>query len=216
MPAKRFDPDRALDAALQVFWSRGYERATAEHLVQAMGINRGSWYATFGGKSELYRLALARYCQDDLDSWRRELTRPEPLVDVLRSVLHRSAAALATDPNRRGCMLANAAAELRPGAQGFEQVANALDDLHELLARALQAAQARAELPAQADPQALAGLLVTAIQGLRVTGKVNPDPSRQAATIEAALASLYAPPPPRNSQLPSAGTPVPTKEGSDG
>ncbi len=97
MGVKRFDPDRALEAALQVFWSRGYEQASAQDLVEAMGINRGSWYATFGSKAELYRLALQRYCRADLDRWRRELDRSDPLVEVLRTVLQRNAADLVAD-----------------------------------------------------------------------------------------------------------------------
>src|SRR4028119_610074 len=56
MAGKRFDPEQALQAAMQVFWTRGYEQASAQELVEAMRVNRGSWYATFGSKADLYRL----------------------------------------------------------------------------------------------------------------------------------------------------------------
>jgi TetR/AcrR family transcriptional repressor of nem operon len=193
MAGKRFDPEVALEAALQVFWSRGYEQASAQDLVEAMGINRGSWYATFGSKAELYRLALERYCRVDLDRWREELDRPEPLVEVLRSVLHRIAAALVADRSGRGCLLANAAADVRPGTPGAAQVRAALQELHELLAQALERSRDRGELPPDADPQALAAFLLTAVQGLRVVGKANPDPTLLGAAIDSALAVLPGP-----------------------
>jgi len=190
MTVKRFDPDQALEAALQLFWSRGYHQASAEELVAAMGINRGSWYATFGSKADLYRLALDRYCRADLDRWREELERPEPIVQVLRAVLQRNAKALVADPSGRGCMLANAAADMRPGTVGAEQVRAALHELHELLERALERARTRGELPPGADPQALAAFLLTAIQGLRVVGKADPDPELLTSAIDSALAIL--------------------------
>ncbi len=193
MGVKRFDPDQALDAALQVFWSRGYEQTSAQDLVEAMGINRGSWYATFGSKAELYRLALERYCRTELDLWQRELARPVPLVQALRSVLQRNVAQLAADPARRGCMLANAAADVRPGTAGATQVRTALEDLHALLARAVDHARARGELSPDADPEAVAAFLVVAVQGLRVVGKTSPDPARLSAAIDSALSVLAAP-----------------------
>ncbi len=190
---KRFDPDQALEAALQVFWSRGYEQASAQDLVEAMGINRGSWYATFGSKAELYRLALQRYCRADLDLWRRELDRPDPLVQVLRTLLERNAADLVADPRGRGCMLANAAAEVRPGTPAAVQVRAAVNELHDLLAAAVDRARARGEVSVDTDPQALAAFLVTAVHGVRIVGKADPDPARLSAAIDAALSVLVAP-----------------------
>ncbi len=190
MAVKRFDPEQALQAALQVFWTRGYEQASAQELVEAMRINRGSWYATFGSKADLYRLALERYCRADLDTWKQHLTGPEPLAEVLRSVLQRSADGLLADPVRRGCMLTNAAADVRPGGVGAEQVRAALDELHDLLAQALAQAKGSGEVAADADPQAWAAFLVTAIQGLRLVGKAAPDPQRLSAAIDATLTAL--------------------------
>src|SRR5262245_24579962 len=58
---RQFDADEALDRALEVFWSRGYEGATLPQLTRAMGINRPSLYAAFGNKEQLFRKALDHY-----------------------------------------------------------------------------------------------------------------------------------------------------------
>src|SRR5437660_10983180 len=60
---RSFDLDKAMDAALQVFWRKGYEGASLSDLTQAMGINRPSLYAAFGDKETLFRKALDSYAE---------------------------------------------------------------------------------------------------------------------------------------------------------
>ena len=58
---REFDADTALDGAIGVFREHGFEGASAEMLVNAMGIGRQSLYDTFGDKWRLYRTAVRRY-----------------------------------------------------------------------------------------------------------------------------------------------------------
>src|SRR5215471_3809360 len=61
---RSFDLDRALTAALHVFWRKGYEGATLSDLTRAMKINRPSMYAAFGDKEHLFCKVLDRYDQE--------------------------------------------------------------------------------------------------------------------------------------------------------
>ncbi len=46
---------------MKVFWRKGYAATSVQDLVDRMGINRGSLYATFGKKHDLFLAALDRY-----------------------------------------------------------------------------------------------------------------------------------------------------------
>jgi len=45
---RQFDRDTALERAMDTFWTKGYGASSVQDLLDAMGINRGSMYDTFG------------------------------------------------------------------------------------------------------------------------------------------------------------------------
>ena len=58
---REFQLEEALDAALRMFWRKGYEGTSYADLTEATGLERPSLYAAFGNKEALFRRALARY-----------------------------------------------------------------------------------------------------------------------------------------------------------
>ena len=56
-----FDPDTALQRALEVFWERGYEGTSISELTRAMGIASASIYAYFGSEESLFRQVMGHY-----------------------------------------------------------------------------------------------------------------------------------------------------------
>ncbi|MFB7505231.1 TetR/AcrR family transcriptional regulator [Streptomyces broussonetiae] len=189
---KEFDPDAALQAALELFWRRGYEATSMADLVDRLGIGRASLYATFGSKHELYLKALERYAQAGHTRTVRELSRPGPALPAVRAVVRRFAAEAAEEPGRLdGCLITNTAAELAPhDPAAARRVERSWDHLETLLHAALVRAQSQDELPADRDPLALARMLVVLMQGLRVVGKASADPARVRDAAEQALMLL--------------------------
>ena len=59
---KEFNPDDAVEKAMQVFLHKGYEATSMEDLLEAMDLNRGSLYDTFGDKRQLFLKVIDRYC----------------------------------------------------------------------------------------------------------------------------------------------------------
>ncbi|MFC3982519.1 TetR/AcrR family transcriptional regulator [Streptosporangium jomthongense] len=174
---KEFDPEVALEAALQLFWERGYEATSMSDLVDRLGIGRASLYATFGGKHDLYLKALRRYANSRNPSPVELLSQPGAALPAVRGLIE-----LYTEDSigdRRGCMIVNAAGELLPGD---ERVAGIVDAnwtcLETALTSALIRARAQGELPADRDPVALARFLLVFLQGLRLTAKGRSAPER--------------------------------------
>ena len=58
---REFDMDEALDAAMSVFWEKGYEGTSMADLMAATGLHKGSIYKAFTDKHDLFVKALKRY-----------------------------------------------------------------------------------------------------------------------------------------------------------
>ncbi|GAA0623561.1 TetR/AcrR family transcriptional regulator [Streptomyces crystallinus] len=189
---KEFDPDAALQSALELFWRRGYEATSMADLVEHLGIGRASIYATFGNKHELYLKALDRYGETYSAVLFRELSAPGPALVAVRGLVRRFAAeSTAPDTRLSGCFVTNTAAEV--GARdtaAARRVAQSWEQLETLLHSSLVRAQAQGELAPERDPRALARMFLVLLQGMRVTGKACDDPARVREAAEAALTLL--------------------------
>lgn len=189
---KEFDPDAALQSALELFWERGYEATSMADLVEHLGVGRASIYATFGNKHELYLKALDRYNDRRDSDLLDELSQPGPALPAVRAVVRRFAAeAGAGEQGRRGCFVTNTAAELGArDAAAARRVGASWAHVETLLHSALVRARAQGELPADRDPRALARMLLVLMQGLRVVGKASDEPALARDAAEQALALL--------------------------
>ncbi len=65
---KEFDQQVALERAMKTFWANGYEATSVQDLLDAMEINRGSMYDTFGDKHALFSAAFDHYGRKFLQS----------------------------------------------------------------------------------------------------------------------------------------------------
>lgn len=165
---RAFDPDTALEAAMQVFWQKGYEGASLDDLTRAMGINRPSMYATFGDKQALFRKALDRYAEGPASFVR--LALEEKTARAAAEKIMRGTAELVTCPNNpHGCLLVQGA--LAPG-EASAAVCRDLLSRRELgvtlIRRRFKRAKAEGDLPPHTDPSALARYVATVVHGISV------------------------------------------------
>src|SRR4051812_24330922 len=73
---REFDTERALDAALALFWRHGYEGTSLSELTDAVGVTPTSLYAAFGNKEELFSKVVDRYIQGPADYLHRAIAEP--------------------------------------------------------------------------------------------------------------------------------------------
>ncbi|MCA9526254.1 MAG: TetR/AcrR family transcriptional regulator, partial [Myxococcales bacterium] len=106
---RRYDPDRALDAALAVFWAHGFAGTTLDALCAAMDMNRPSVYAAFGDKRRLFEQALSRFGARLAAHGRAALAAPD-LADALGSLFAGVIPLYVPDGRPRGCLVYGVAA----------------------------------------------------------------------------------------------------------
>ncbi|RAG86612.1 TetR family transcriptional regulator [Streptacidiphilus pinicola] len=193
---RTFDEDAILDRAMLLFWRKGYEATAMSDLVEELGLGRGSIYAAFGDKHQLFVRALARYLDRQNTLLATALDDEGPAVAQLRAVLGRLLAADAACGNA-GCFSVNSIAELLPHDDEVARlVRRSLRIAEEAFTRQLERAARDGELSASVTPEDGARLLITLVQGVQIVSKVHPDPARSAACLDAAFALLAKEPAP--------------------
>jgi AcrR family transcriptional regulator len=165
---RRFCEETALEAAMRLFWERGYEGASLSDLTEAMAMNRASLYATFGDKEALFLRALARYEEGPASYWKIALEEATA-ADVIKILFTGSVNLLGDPRNPRGDLITQGALATGVGSMPIKQ---ALIDRRksgeaELLTR-FKRAKAEGDLPQTANVHDLAGYVCTILYGLRV------------------------------------------------
>src|ERR1051325_10236665 len=127
---REFDREKALDRAMQLFWCKGYEATSVQDLLNVMGINRGSFYDTFGDKRSLFLASIDRYNETFLAKLRAELNAPGSAKRAIVRTIEELASRAASDAQRRGCLMTNSAVELAPhDAEAAARVASRVEQM---------------------------------------------------------------------------------------
>jgi TetR/AcrR family transcriptional repressor of nem operon len=179
---RAYDREAALEAALDVFWRRGYEAASLDELTEAMGVSRSSFYACFGSKRGALLAAFEVYNRRGLTAMQAAAAAAPDGRAAVRAVLRRMA-----DPggDPRGCFLVNAIAEL--SAADPELAAAGRSQIGRI------AAVIAARLAPRPDAEDAALALVALGLGVSALRKAGADPERLEALLIAAE-PLLAPP----------------------
>ncbi|WP_030241686.1 TetR/AcrR family transcriptional regulator [Streptomyces sp. NRRL S-350] len=188
---KEFDPDVAVERAMGVFWRKGYAATTPQDLVDEIGIGKGSLYNAFGSKRALFERALMRY-RDSQAAWLEELLdHPGSAKDRLRGALEALVELDLGDPDRRGCMAVNTAAELATSDAGATDAVRKMFARTESALRAtVEEGQRTGEIAGGHDAAALAAWLLATVIGMRVLAKTAEDATQLRRVVDAAIGSL--------------------------
>ncbi len=188
---RSFDEDKALDAAAECFWSRGFEATSVRDLTGSMGIGGPSLYNAFGGKRGLFAAALDHYCNR---SMRERIARLETGAEgaaaielFFGDVIERSL----LDDGRKGCFLVNAALEVAPHDAGLaEAIEGYVAELKSFFRRHVEIAQMKGETAPSIDPSLYATHLLSVLMGIRVLARCCPERSSLEAAAAPAVAGL--------------------------
>ncbi|SDE04492.1 TetR/AcrR family transcriptional regulator [Belnapia rosea] len=185
---REFCVETALDAALGVFWRKGYEGASYADLTEATGVERPALYSAFGNKEALFRRALARYDERYVGYVPEALG--QPTARQVAAHFLRGAVELTTRyPDRTGCFGVHGAVA---GSDDAEPIRQALIQYRATGEAALrerfERAKAEGDLPGTADCATLAAYVMAVAHGLAVQAKAGFRREVLEAVAEQALA----------------------------
>ncbi|MFH9421398.1 TetR/AcrR family transcriptional regulator [Streptomyces sp. NPDC017529] len=189
---RKFDEERAVDAAMNAFRAAGYEATSTQDLCEATGLGRSSIYNTFKSKHDLFERALDRYMTERNGELFALLESDLPVREKIRTHLRRVVdEECGDDSGRRGCLVVNTAVEV---AARDEEVAGELARDYRLRLEAIRAAiasgQRDGDIDADKDARALAHLVIAAVGGLRVSARCGADRKALEGVLEGFMAAL--------------------------
>jgi AcrR family transcriptional regulator len=173
---REFDEQTVLRAVREQFWEAGYAATSLEDLMRVSGLGKGSLYAAFGDKRQLFLRALRGYNDANGSALRDTLESASRAVDGLRAFVM----APVRDPSgvaaRRGCFMANSTCELATDdAELLAEARRTYEASTRAVAESVVRAQHEGDLPADADPIETARALLAAQQGITFMGRTGLD-----------------------------------------
>jgi len=188
---REFDEGKVLDAAMQLFWEKGYEATSLSDLTSRMGIQRPSIYAAFGDKKELFETALRKYMMSRASETRDKLQSHSSVKEAFAAFFADVVAEEYAGDCSRGCFCINTMVELAPHDEKFEILTREHQMylsviFQETIERGIQSG----ELDAHIEAKALSQALIISLIGLTVMLKSRPQQSFIDNAIRTTLALL--------------------------
>ena len=187
---RKYDDVALLDRAMETFWSHGYAGTSIRDLAGRTGVNHASLYAAFPDKHALFIAGIRRYLDQVVANHIRNLLAVEPAGEAVRQMFLGLVEA-PIEKLRRGCLLTNSAAEFGlDDPQVAALVRKAYGQVESALTERLIETQAAGHLADGTQPKALARLLLTVLQGVRVMARVGTQREIMKDAVNCALAAI--------------------------
>lgn len=169
---KGFDREKALGAALELFWEKGYEPTSVAELCQAMNINPPSLYCCFGNKAELFLEAVRHYEDKYWKAPERRFMDEPDIYKAVEDYFNDATRILLSPHTPCGCMVVLAAINISPEEKEIiEAIRSMRMETKKMFADRLARAIKDGQIPPDSDVPALAGSLNTFLEGLSMQAR---------------------------------------------
>ncbi|MCG7339257.1 TetR/AcrR family transcriptional regulator [Staphylococcus sp. ACRSN] len=185
-----YSKEDVLDAAIDVFWEKGYKACSTEDLCNRTGLGRGSLYNSFGSKHKLYEEALKRYHEFWIETQRNILKQTNLVKQNLENLL---IWAVEEDfkESAKGCMLINASMEYwknDPTVSHWSRIhANHLESI---IKEVIQSGIDSKEIKSNISVDDLARNYLCSFYGLRALNAFIPDLDTAKVTVKSIMANF--------------------------
>jgi len=184
---RSFDRREALGRAMEVFWRKGYEATSVQDLTEAMGINPPSLYAAFGDKEKLFLESVECYRAERGERIRRILAEEPTARGAIERAMRESVADYARRDVPPGCLLAVSANCASLSEAVRQDLARKRATMRESVRARIQRGIEEGDVPASADPLALAQFVSTVFAGMAMQARDGASRKLLTATVDNAM-----------------------------
>jgi TetR/AcrR family transcriptional regulator, copper-responsive repressor len=170
---RAYDPEAALERALDAFWQKGYTGTSLDDLAAATGMNRPSLYAAFGDKRALYLKALDHYSRRTGAVMQKAVADDLDLRDALMRIYENALAIyFPMEGPPRGCFsVGTATTEAVEDPEIRAALVRGVRSLDKFFEARIRAAREAGELASAADPAALAMLASATLHTIAIRAR---------------------------------------------
>jgi AcrR family transcriptional regulator len=155
-----------IERAAPLFNRQGYEGASLSDIMAATGLQKGGIYRHFESKEELALRAFDHATAIMAERFATALREQRTAPDRLRAIIGVFRDLVTDSPIPGGCPVVNTAIEADDGNPALRARARAaMDGLRAMIRRTAEGGIARGELRADTDPDALATVLISTMEG---------------------------------------------------
>lgn len=188
---KLFNEEEVLQKAMGLFWKKGYHATSIQDLVDHLGINRASLYDTYGGKDALFQQAFSLYRNQNKKAMIDFLNNYSSVKEGLAKLFEYAIYDSLQDKDSKGCFVVNTTTELASCDQNMLSIiAGNKQEFEAILYNYLNTGLESGEIPANKDIHAIASLLFTLYNGLKVISKLKPDKKEMLRSVSMSLTVL--------------------------
>lgn len=186
---REFDEDEVLQAALQLFWEKGYEGTSLNDLMEATGLTKSSLYRAFGSKETLFWRVVERYNRNFLGFRLEAFAEPTPRR-IAERLLYGMTELHAGERTPNGCLELNAALACSAITEPIRQeLLRNRERFRVQLRDRFEETVAAAPLPPGITSDDAASFVISLIQGLAVQAKAGVSQETARRVVHAALLS---------------------------
>jgi AcrR family transcriptional regulator len=186
---REFDRDAALEAAMLLFWRKGFAATSMNDLCDAMGVRSPSLYAAFGSKEELYLEAMEHYVQiQGPPVWGKLAEAATARAGIENLLIAGTESLPKSRATPAGCMATLAAVGDEWPAPIARTVRKGRLEMLGMLRARLETAVAEGELPASTDIDGLSRFYLSVFQGMAVQAQDGATQAELRGVVEAAMA----------------------------
>ena len=160
---RSFDEEAFLDRSLEVLWRRGFAATSMSDIYAATGLGASSIYAFVKDKDDLFRRVFERYGA----GFRKAIPTDANGAVAIDRCMEFFAGMLASDPDRKGCLIANTIMERFAHRAVTLACAQArMEEIRSWFQRQIERGQQDGDFRPDADPVAASNALAATTLGM--------------------------------------------------